>query len=158
LVCFHTKWGKFRFLVSESSVHGFLRFLVCDIYEPRIFETPSFSISNDKWSDWTIRFTQRMKKIQNSGKLFVEPINIFCQKWLSNMQHMSIFWLGKQFAILNSTLFPFKTFPSVNLYQWASQLPGPISRRKTLKAIPNPLKTKSHIKTVHPNTHRFYLL
>jgi hypothetical protein len=31
LVCFHTKWGKFRFLVAGSSVHGFLRFLVCDI-------------------------------------------------------------------------------------------------------------------------------
>jgi hypothetical protein len=31
LVCFHTKWEKFRFLVAGSSVHGFLRFLVCDI-------------------------------------------------------------------------------------------------------------------------------
>jgi hypothetical protein len=31
LGCFHTKWGKFRFLVAEYSVHGFLRFLVCDI-------------------------------------------------------------------------------------------------------------------------------
>jgi hypothetical protein len=34
LVCFHTKWGKFRFLVARSSVHGFLRFLVCDIWGP----------------------------------------------------------------------------------------------------------------------------
>jgi hypothetical protein len=31
LVCFHSKWGKFRLLVAGSSVHGFIRFLVCDI-------------------------------------------------------------------------------------------------------------------------------
>jgi hypothetical protein len=31
LVCFHTKWEKFRFLLAGSSVHGFFRFLVCDI-------------------------------------------------------------------------------------------------------------------------------
>jgi hypothetical protein len=31
LVCFHTKWGKFRFLVVGSSMQGLIRFLVCDI-------------------------------------------------------------------------------------------------------------------------------
>jgi hypothetical protein len=31
LVCFHTKRVKFRLLVAGSIVHGFFRFLVCDI-------------------------------------------------------------------------------------------------------------------------------
>jgi hypothetical protein len=48
LVCFHTKWGKFMFLVAGFSVHGFLKCLVCDIWGPnknlREIRDPSFLI------------------------------------------------------------------------------------------------------------------
>jgi hypothetical protein len=65
LVCFDIKWGKFRYLVAGSSVHRFLRFLVCDIQgpnknfcDPKLFDIRHF-LNHHFRLEWSVEWVEK---------------------------------------------------------------------------------------------------